>query len=53
LANHAPLIWAGDFLQSDDMFSRTLFLFFIIEHGSRQVVHVAVTRSPSDAWVAP
>ncbi len=24
----------------------------MIDHGSRRVVHVAVTRSPSDAWVA-
>jgi putative transposase len=52
LANHAPQIWACDFLQSYDVFFRTLFLFFIIEHGSRRVVHVAVTRAPSDAWVA-
>ena len=52
LANHAPQIWACDFLQSYDVFFRTIFLFFIIEHGSRRVVHFAVTRSPSDAWVA-
>lgn len=51
LANHAPQIWACDFLQSYDVFFRTLFLFFIVEHGSRRVVHFAVTRSPSDAWV--
>ena len=52
LANHAPQIWACDFRQSYDVFFRTLFLFFIIEHGSRRVVYFAVTRSPSDAWVA-
>jgi putative transposase len=52
LANHAPQIWACDFLQSYDVFFRTLFLFFMIEHGSRRAVHFAVTRSPSDAWVA-
>ncbi len=52
LANHALQIWACDFLQSYDVFFRTLFLFFIIEHGSRRVVHVGVTRAPSDAWVA-
>jgi transposase InsO family protein len=52
LANHAPQIWACDFLQSYDLFFRTLFLFFIIDHGSRRVVHVAVTRAPRDAWVA-
>jgi transposase InsO family protein len=27
-------------------------IFFIIEFGSRRVVHFAVTRSPSDVWVA-
>jgi putative transposase len=52
LANHAPQIWACDFLQTYDAFFRTLFVFFIIEHSSRRVVHVAVTRVPSDAWVA-
>jgi len=52
LANHAPQIWACDFLQSYDVFFRTLFLFLIIEHGSRRVVHFAVTCAPSDAWVA-
>src|SRR5262249_5631995 len=52
LANHAPQIWACDFLQSYDVFFRIIFLFVIIEHDSRRVVHVAVTRFPSDAWVA-
>lgn len=52
LANHASEIWACDFVQTYDLFFRVIFLFFIIEHGSRRVVHVNVTRSPSDAWVA-
>ena len=26
--------------------------FFIIEHKSRRVIHVGVTRSPTDPWVA-
>ena len=34
------------------MFFRPLFLFFIIEHGSRKVVHVGVTRSPTEQWAA-
>jgi putative transposase len=29
-----------------------MFAFFIVELGSRHVVHVGVTRAPSDAWVA-
>jgi putative transposase len=52
LANHASDIWACDFLQTYDVFFRTIFLFFIIELGSRRVVQVGVTRSPGDAWVA-
>jgi transposase InsO family protein len=49
LANHAPQIRACDFLQSYDVFFRTLFLFFIIEHDSRRVAHVAIARAPSEA----
>jgi putative transposase len=50
--NHAAGIWACDFVQTYDVFFRTIFVFVIIEWGSRQMVHVNVTRSPSDAWVA-
>jgi transposase InsO family protein len=49
---HASQIWACDFLQVTDLFFRPLFAFFIIELQSRKVIHVGVTRSPSDAWVA-
>lgn len=52
LANHASEIWACDFVQTYDLFFRTIFLFFIIEHGSRRVVHAGVTRNPTDEWVA-
>jgi len=44
--------WACDFVQTYDLFFRTVFAFFIIELGSRRVVHYGVTRSPSDGWVA-
>jgi putative transposase len=52
LHNHAAEIWACDFLQVTDIFFRPLFAFFILEHKSRRVIHVGVTRSPSDPWVA-
>jgi len=45
-------IWACDFLQVTDLFFRSLFAFFIIELKSRKVIHVGVTRSPTDAWTA-
>jgi len=50
--NHAKDIWACDFLQLYDVLFRPIFAFFIIKHDTREVVHLNVTRSPSDAWVA-
>lgn len=52
LHNHASQVWACDFLPVYDLFFRPLFLFFIIEIGSRRVVHFGVTRSPTDEWTA-
>ena len=52
LRTHAAQIWACDFLQVTDLFFRPLFAFFLIELKSRKVIHVGVTRSPSNSWVA-
>ena len=52
LRNHAAEVWACDFLQVTDLFFRPLFAFFIIEQKSRKVIHVNVTRAPTDPWVA-
>jgi putative transposase len=52
LHTHAKDIWACDFLQITDLFFRPLFAFFLIELQSRKVIHLGVTRSPTDAWVA-
>jgi putative transposase len=50
--HHAADMWACDFLQVTDLCFRSLFAFFIIELQSRKVIHVGVTRSPTDAWTA-
>ena len=50
LHTHAQQIWACDFLPVTDLFFRSLFAFFIVELHSRRVIHVGVTRSPTDAW---
>ncbi|HEU5376220.1 MAG TPA: integrase core domain-containing protein [Ktedonobacteraceae bacterium] len=50
LHNHAHEIWACDFLPVTDLFFRSLYAFFIIELQSRKVMHVGVTRHPTDAW---
>jgi hypothetical protein len=53
LRNHATEVWACDFLQVTDLFFRPFFFaFFLIELKSRRVIHVNVTRSPTDLWVA-
>jgi putative transposase len=51
LRTHAQQVWACDFLPVTDLFFRSLFAFFIIELHSRKVIHVGVTRSPTDAWI--
>ena len=51
LRNHAHETWACDFLQVSDLLFRPLFAFFLVELGSRRVVHIGVTRHPTDAWV--
>jgi len=51
LRNHAHETWAGDFLQVTDLLFRPVLAFFLVELGSRRVVHVGVTRHPTDAWV--
>ena len=52
IRNHTDDIWACDFLQLYDVFFRPIFAFFIVKHGSREVVHCGVTRSPTDEWAA-
>ena len=52
LRNHAADTWSCDFLQIHDVFFRSLFTCFITELGSRRIVHVRVTRAPTDEWAA-
>ncbi len=52
LDNHIGDIWACDFLQLYDVMFRPIFVFFIIDHATRKVLHFNVTRSPRDEWAA-
>jgi len=52
LHTHATAIWACDFLPVTDLLFRQVYAFFIIDLATRRLVHVAVTRHPTDAWVA-
>jgi len=50
LKNHAESTWACDFIHSYDIFFRQVYAFFIVHLASRRVVHVAVTRNPTQEW---
>jgi hypothetical protein len=50
--NHANDIWCCDFVQTYDLLFRPLFLFFLLNQRSRQVVHIAATRNPTQDWTA-
>jgi hypothetical protein len=45
-------VWACDFLQVYDIWFRSLFAFFVIDIKSREVIHVGVTRAPTEQWMA-
>ena len=51
IENHKDDIWACDCLQLYDLRFMPIFAFFIIELVRRKIIHVSVTRSPSEQWV--
>ena len=48
--NHAETIVAGDFCVVVTATFRLLYVFVVMEHGSRRVLHANVTRHPSANW---
>jgi len=40
------------FFPATSLFFHSLFAFFLLELKSRKVIHVGVTRFPTDAWTA-
>jgi len=49
--NHASEVWACDFLTQYTALFSVVYVFVIMEIGSRRIVHVNVTTSPTLAWV--
>jgi putative transposase len=47
---HAQGILACDFFVTVTASFRLLYVFVVIEHGSRRLLHLNVTRHPSAAW---
>ena len=50
LRNHARAIVACDFFVAVTANFRLLFVFVMIEHGSRRLLHLNVTAHPTAAW---
>ena len=52
IRQHAGETWACDFISVQTILFRTLHVFFVIRHASREVVHVHVTQHPTAGWAA-
>ena len=52
LAQHAKEIWACDLFTVQTIWFRTLYVFFVIHHGTREIVHARVTAHPTAEWLA-
>jgi transposase InsO family protein len=51
LRNHRDAIAAMDFFVVPTVTFRVLYVWFVIEHGRRRIVHFHVTDQPDAAWV--
>ena len=52
LKRHESSIWACDFFCVQTIVFQTLYVFFVIRHINREILHVAVTPFPTAKWVA-
>jgi putative transposase len=50
LTNHAKAILACDFFVAVTATFRMLYVFVVIEHGTRRLAHINVTAHPSAEW---
>jgi putative transposase len=51
IQNHAKEVWACDFLTQYTAFFVVVYVFVIMEVGSRRIVHANVTSNPTLPWV--
>ena len=52
LRNHLGQIVSVDFFTVPTIRLRVLFVFLVLEHGRREVLHFNVTDHPTSGWVA-
>ena len=50
LRNHAGATLAGDFFVVVTVKFRVLYVFVLLEHGSRRIMHMGVTTHPTAEW---
>lgn len=51
IKNHMDLTWAADFLTIPTIKFDILYILIIIDHGSRKIIHFAVTKNPDMFWL--
>jgi putative transposase len=51
VSNHAKELWACDFLTQYTALFAVVYIFVVMEIGSRRIVHVNVTTNPTLSWV--
>ena len=51
LRNHVHVSWAVDFFTVTTINFTTLYVFLVLDHGRRRVIHFAITRNPLMKWV--
>lgn len=51
LRNHMDVSWAIDLFTVNTIGFATLYVFLVLAHGRRKVVHWAITSNPSMRWV--
>ena len=51
LRNHLDVSWAINFLTVHTAGSRKLYVFVVLDHGRRRVIHFATSYTPSMHWV--
>jgi putative transposase len=52
LANHVGTLASGDFFTVPTATFRVLYVFFVLAHDRRRVLHFNVTENPSAEWTA-
>jgi putative transposase len=51
LNNHREAIAAFDFFTVPNLYFRTMYCFFVIEHARRRILHFNVTAHPTSDWI--